>query len=462
MIDERCQDAETIVAISTPPGYSGIGVIRMSGPGSLAILAKVFHPVGHTSDFPNRTAVYGTVCDPEHGTVLDDGIALIMRGPASYTGEDVVEISLHGSPVVLDMVVRTLVKLGARPAARGEFTRRAFLAGKLDLVQAEAVIDLIEANNPAAAGEARVRLDATVSQEIRAVSDAIKDVVAELEAHIDFDEDDLEPAPQPVSALSQVLIRMEKLLQAAQVGRMRRQGIETVIAGKPNVGKSTLFNALIRTDRMIVTPYPGTTRDPVEDRLLLDGMSFVLSDTAGIREDSEPIEEEGIRRSRNRIDQADLVLWVLDGTSGPDKEDIAVGQACFNKPTIIVLNKVDLGLMADLADSRLGPQSVPRVALSAKTGEGLESLELLLCRMGREFGVTADRGALGRRGQLLVDAAQPPLKDIVDRLGAGEAITPEIMSLELRRVLSLLEEITGESVDDGVLDRIFERFCVGK
>lgn len=465
MIDDRGQNADTIVAISTPPGYSGIGVIRMSGPDSLAILEQVFQPIGCNKDLSDRTAVYGTVSDPALGKVLDDGIALVMRGPSSYTGEDVVELSLHGSPVVLDMVAHTLVRLGARPAARGEFTRRAFLAGKLDLVQAEAVIDLIEAIGPAAAEEARARLDTTLSQEIRALSNSIKDIIAELEAHIDFDEDDLEPVPQPESALREVLSRMETLTHAARAGRIQREGIRTVIAGKPNVGKSTLFNALVRADRMIVTPYPGTTRDPVEDYLLLDGMTFVLSDTAGIREDPEPVEEEGIHRSRSRMEQADLVIWVLDGTTAPDQEDLAVGRACANKPSVIVLNKMDLGLVANPADPKLGPQSIPRVALSAKTGEGLHSLESLLIDLGRKLGVDAApgaSGALSRRGLLLVEAAETPLQELVVQLGKGHAIGPEIMSLELRRALAPLEEITGERTDEGVLDRIFERFCVGK
>ncbi len=437
----------------------------MSGPDSLTILEEVFQPRGGKTDFPDRTAVYGTIHDLEKSKVLDDGVAVVMRGPTSYTGEDVVEISLHGSPVVLDMVLRSLVRLGARPAARGEFTRRAFLAGKLDLVQAEAVIDLIEASGPAAAEEARDRLDTSLSREIRSISNSIKDIIAELEAHIDFDEDDLEPIPQPEPAIRAVLIRMGALRQGASAGRLRREGIQTAIVGKTNVGKSTLFNALLRTERMIVTPYPGTTRDPVDDYLLIDGMSFVLSDTAGIREDPEPVEEQGIRRTRDRLEQADLVVWVLDGTSAPDVEDLHVGQACTNKSTVIVLNKMDMGLVVDLMDPGLGQQSIPRVALSAKTGEGLNALELLLGQLGREMAVDTLRGApgaLNRRGLLLVEAAEIPVRELVERLEGGERIGPDIMSLELRRALYPLEEIVGERVDDGVLDRIFAQFCVGK
>jgi tRNA modification GTPase len=456
---------DTIVALSTPRGYSGIGVIRLSGPDAVPILRRIFRCTATHADFPDRTAVYGQIVHPLSDKVLDDGIAVVMRGPSSYTGEDVAELSLHGNPVILDTAVRMIVELGARLATRGEFTRRAFLSGRMDLVQAEAVIDLIESRSAVAVAQARSRLDRTLSNEVREISGALKDLLAELEAHIDFDDDDLEPAPEVEEPLREVFRKMERLRHNSEKGRIGRDGINTVISGKPNVGKSTLFNALMRNDRMIVTPHPGTTRDPVDDYLLLDGAAFRLWDTAGIREDAEPVEEEGIRRTRARLDGADLVLAVLDGTAAPDDEDAAVLAAGQGKEMIVVLNKADLGLAIDSENQSLGLERVPHVALSAKTGQGLDSLERLLVAVGGKLTGSDDgesRPSLNARCLMLMEEAEIPLKNLLDALEQRERTEPEIVSMELRRALRSLEEITGERVDEGILDRIFERFCVGK
>ena len=456
---------DTIVALSTPPGRSGIGVIRMSGPDSLSILAKIFNPSKSGANFPDRSAVYGTVVDSGQSKAIDDGIAVVMRGPASYTGEDVVELSLHGSPTVLDLVIRLLCRHGARPATRGEFTRRAFLNSKLDLVQAEAVIDLIDSATPAAAEEALARLDSSLSREIRGLSSAIKDVIAEIEAYIDFDEEDEHVPPKSEPALREVLRRMEVLQETAGAGRIRREGMATVIVGRPNVGKSTLFNALLDADRVIVTPFPGTTRDPVDAQLALGGSRFVLWDTAGIRPDPEPVEEEGIRRTLRRIDRADLVLVVLDGSSPLDADDSEVLDACVGKNTVVVLNKTDLGMVVNTEDAGLGPVAISRVTVSGKTGEGMERLRQIISGLGEEMagaGTLRSRGSLTRRGVVLMEAAANPIRGLLRQVDNGERPGPEIVSLELRRSLAPLEELTGERVDEGILERIFERFCVGK
>jgi tRNA modification GTPase len=457
--------SDTIVALSTPRGYSGIGVIRLSGPDAIGILRRIFRYPGVGAEFPNRTAVHGQIVNPEDDRILDDGIVVFMKGPSSYTGEDVVELSLHGSPVILDMAVRMLVKLGARLAARGEFTRRAFLSGRMDLVQAEAVIDLIESKSPSAAQQARDRLDRSVSNQVREISNALKDLLAKLEAYIDFDEDDTEPEPEVKERLREIFLKVETLKHDSEKARIGKEGVNTVIAGKPNVGKSTLFNALMRIDRMIVTPHPGTTRDPVDDYLLLDGVAFRVWDTAGIREDAEPVEEEGIRRSRARLDDADVILAVLDGTEVPDEEDAAVLDAGRGREMIVVLNKTDLGLAIDPQDRAFGLDGLQYVALSAKTGEGMDSLETLLGEAGVKLTKSLSeesRTGLNERALILMDTAGMPLKNLLASFDRGEEVEPEIMSLELRRALACLEEITGERVDDGILDRIFERFCVGK
>jgi tRNA modification GTPase len=456
---------DTIVAVSTPRGYSGIGVIRMTGPDSLSILQRLFESAADRGEFPVRRAVYGTVRDPEAGSVLDDGIALFMRGPSTYTGEDMVELSLHGSPAVLDMVVRCAVRLGARPATGGEFTRRAFLAGKLDLLQAEAVIDLIEATGPCAVREARSRLDKDLSREIGRISGALKDVLAELEAYIDFDEDETEPVPDPIPQVGEILSDMRSLIRDAESGRIRREGVKAVIVGKPNVGKSTLFNALLGTDRTIVTPFAGTTRDTVDERLLLGEVCFVLSDTAGIRTRPEPIEEEGIRRTLEKIADADLVIAVFDGSLPLDEEDEAVVLACEDKNALVAINKLDLRAVVAPDAPKLAALSSERIPLSAKTGIGMEKLLHLLEELGgklAEPGRSAGEGSLTRRGLLLMEAAVIPLDSLVKGFEREGQASAEIISLEIRRALMLLEEMTGESADEGVLDRIFHRFCVGK
>lgn len=459
------KSGDTIVALSTPRGYSGIGVVRMSGPEALSILERIFEPASGKYGFPDRRVVYGKVFDGEKKLVLDDGLALFVRGPSTYTGDDVVELSLHGSPLVLDLVAQAIVRLGARPAQRGEFTRRAFLSGKLDLVQAEAVIDLIEAGSPAAIQEARGRLDRTISKEITEISDRLKDLLAEIEAHIDFDEDEEEPVPEPLPALKHLLGKMNELRANAEAGRMRREGLTMVITGKPNVGKSTLFNALLREDRTIVTPYPGTTRDTVDELLLLDGISFLVCDTAGIRRNPDPVEGEGIRRTIEKIGEADLVIALLDASSPLDDEDARVLEVCRGRDTLLVLNKTDLGLALDLNNGEIASFARTGPALSAKTGMGMDALREMLAGIGKEKAwlESPDRpGSLSRRGLLLMEAALIPLQSLEDTYSRGQDVHPEIVSLELRSALRQLSEITGEDVDEGVLDRIFERFCVGK
>jgi tRNA modification GTPase len=457
--------ADTIVALSTPRGYSGVGVIRVSGPGALSLLETAFKAAQPSRGFPDRRAVYGTLSDPQSGMIVDDCIAVVMRGPRSYTGEDVAELSLHGSPVILDMVQRILISLGARPATRGEFTRRAFLSGRLDLIQAEAVIDLIEASCPGAVDDARARLDKSLSAEIRAIASEVKDLLAEIEAHIDFDEDEEEDRPDPLPSMQAILRTMETFLANAETGRIRREGARTAIVGKPNVGKSTLFNALLRADRAIVTPHAGTTRDSLEDHAFLRGVPFVLYDTAGIRENPEPVEQEGICRTRRRMEEADIVVAVVDGSAPLDDRDVAVLEACQGTNVVVALNKMDLGQAVSRESELLGPPDRARVTLSAKNGEGLETLEDILGTLERGLQNTAGgphSTSLTQRGILLMQAATIPLARALEQIERTGMLAPEIISLELCRCLEPLEEITGEQWNEGVLDRIFDRFCVGK
>ena len=457
--------ADTITALSTAPGYSGIGVIRISGPDSIPIIDQVFKPASADGNkFPDRKAIYGRFVSPQGGITLDDGVVIVMRGPNSYTGEDVVEISLHGSPVILDQALNTILTNGARLATRGEFTRRAFLNSRLDLVQAEAVIDLIMASTLSAVEEARSRLDRKLSNEVRGIIGTLTDIIAELEADIEFAED-METVPSlPQSSLMDVQTKMRRLLQSADSGRYRSEGLRVAIVGKPNVGKSTLFNALLGEERMIATPHPGTTRDAVSETIFIKGISFVICDTAGLRENPEPVEKEGIRRTLSWIERSDLVLVVMDVSVPMDDYDRWAFDSCKDAKKMLVFNKTDL----PAASIRPGPDVEPDSTMtyvSAKTGVGIDSLMDALFEQGSAILSSSEYSlgcGLNQRGVTLVGAASRKIEAILETISTGHNPGSEILSLELTGALRDLLEITGDSIDEAVLDRIFERFCVGK
>ncbi len=457
--------SDTIAAQSTTPGYSGIGVIRISGPDSIPLINEVFRPsITSDSGLPDRKAIYGRFVSTSDGSTLDDGLVVVMRGPNSYTGEDVVELSLHGSPVVLDQALKIILAYGARLATRGEFTRRAFLNGKLDLIQAEAVIDLIMASSPSAVEEARSRLDRGLSHEVREIVTTLTDMIAEIEANIEFAEDMETETPTHESALTDVQTKMRRLVQSGVSGRYRREGIRVAIVGKPNVGKSTLFNALLGEERMITTPHPGTTRDAVSENIVINGISFVICDTAGLRDDPDPIEEEGIRRTRDWIDRSDLALLVVDVSVPLDDYDQWAYDSCGDAPKIMVFNKTDLP-SASIDTTRFTARDVISAPVSAKTGAGVDSLKDAMFEQGSRILSSSEYSmscGLNQRGVALVESASRKIDAMLEQVSTGHNPDAEILSLELTGALKDLLEITGEQVDETVLDRIFERFCVGK
>lgn len=465
MTDLFQSQSDTIAALSTPPGYSGIGVIRISGPHAINIIASLFKPTNEDdANFPDRKAVYGRLVDPSNGSTLDDGLVIAMKGPHSYTGEDVVELSVHGSPLILDAALKIILDCGARLASRGEFTRRAFLNGRLDLIQAEAVIDLIMASSPSAAQEARERLDKRLSPEISDIIDAVTDIIAEIEANIEFSEELDTTAPLPETALITVREKMGKLIEAAISGRYRREGIRAAIIGKPNVGKSTLFNTIIGEDRMIATPFPGTTRDAVSENIVIKGVSFLICDTAGLRDDPDPIEEEGIRRTRDWLSRSDLALIVVDVSAPMDYEDISAYESCKGVPKIVVLNKSDLP-PAPIDLSLFSAPGVKIVEVSARTGAGIDSLKDALYEKGVKIMSSSEYSTecgLNQRGVLLVESASRKIDNALELFTTRRSPNPEIVSLELTAALRDLQEITGDRIDEMILDRIFEQFCIGK
>ncbi len=459
----REYENDTIVALSTPPGRSGVGLIRLSGPQAISIVSSLFKSAQLGDiELLDRRAHYGFLTEPESRRFIDDGIAVVMRRPNSYTGEDVVELSFHGSPVILQKAINLILSSGARLAHRGEFTRRAFLSGRLDLIQAEAVVDLIDSETLAQADDARSRIDCILSKDISLISSELKDIAAELEAFLDFDDDEEGERPHPVPGLASVLNKTESLLKGSRSGRFRNKGLTAVITGKPNVGKSTLFNALVGSDRMIISPIPGTTRDPVSEKAYINGVAITLGDTAGVRNQPELIEKQGIERTMKWLGESDMAIVVLDVSEPLDEDDRMVLKSVESKPRIFVLNKIDKETSREEPVlEQASPDSILR--LSAKTAQGIDQLSRKVSSMAESIQGTAqfhEKGCLNDRALILMEAAHENMKNALEAL---EQVGPlEMVSFEIKSACDKMDEITGQKFTDDVLDRIFDRFCVGK
>ncbi len=461
---------DTIAAIATPPGEGGIGIVRISGPAAQAIAGKVFRPLrpGPLRSYQLR---YGHIVDPATGAVVDEALLALMRAPRSFTREDVVELSCHGGPLPLQSTLALVLAAGARLANPGEFTMRAFLNGRIDLTQAEATLDVIRAQTGAGLALAQAQLGGWLAREVRAARAALLDCLAYITVVVDFPEDEVEPqdiGPQLRAGLATV----QELLRGADQGIIYRQGARAALVGRPNVGKSSLLNALLRAERAIVTPIPGTTRDTLEETANLAGIPVVLVDTAGIHASDDPVERIGVERSRAALAGADLALLVLDATRPLTEGDRAIAALTLEKPTILVWNKVDAAeattddghtqpMVGDLSLDH--PQLRATVRTSARTGAGIEELAQaiggallggapLAAGEARLVSSPRHRDAL-RRAEELLQAA----------VAGWEAGHPaDLIGGDVRAALNALGEITGETVGDDLLDVIFSRFCIGK
>ncbi len=455
--------SDLIAAVATAPGAGGVGILRLSGPGAARTAAQVFRPAGKRSlaDAPDRQLLYGAVLDRE-GRVIDTGLAFVSRAPHSYTGEDTAELQCHGSPMVLALALEALFAHGARQALAGEFTRRAFLNGKLDLTQAEAVIDLIDAETPAAARQAAGRLEGTLSRTIAALYDGLVDLSAHFHAVLDYPDEDIDPfrAETIRAALDTARAGTAALLATYDRGRQLTTGVPTAILGRPNVGKSSLLNALVGYDRAIVTQVPGTTRDTIEAKASVGGVLLNLIDTAGLRETGDEAERLGVARSRTAARQARLVLLVLDGgapLTPEDREAIALAKqapAC-----ICLLNKADLDQALDPAALA---QDFPHLCpVSARTGAGLEALGPLVARLFPTGDGGAGEALLTNARQVeAVERAEESLRRAQEGLALG--LPPDLLLSDVETALEALGEVTGTHVREDITRRIFQRFCVGK
>jgi tRNA modification GTPase len=447
-------DTDTIAAVATPPGRGGVGMVRVSGSLVPTIATELL------GDIPEpRRAALRTFRDAA-GEMLDSGLALYFPGPNSFTGEDVLELHGHGGPVVMDMLLARVLNLGARNALPGEFTQRAFLNDKLDLTQAEAIADLIDSGSSQAARAALRSLQGEFSVAVHSLTEAVTETRMHVEAAIDFPEEEVDFLADNAlrSRINAAIDLCEQITAKAQQGALLREGMTVVIAGRPNAGKSSLLNRLAGYDAAIVTDIPGTTRDVLRERIHIDGMPLHIADTAGLREDADLVEAEGIRRARNEMTRADRILYVIDATRALDEEAMRVELADLPQdiPISVVLNKIDLAK----SPSRYEQSRPPRLHVSATTGEGIDLLrEHLKECMGFQGAGTGTISARRRHLDAL-DRANSHLHEAQRQLLDRRA--GELMAEELRQAQQCLAEITGEFTPDDLLARIFTSFCIGK
>ncbi|MGQ0644106.1 MAG: tRNA uridine-5-carboxymethylaminomethyl(34) synthesis GTPase MnmE [Elusimicrobiota bacterium] len=453
---------DTIAAVATPLGAGGLGVVRLSGPRALEIASSFFRAARPLAEAPSHTLVHGKIFDgPEP---VDEAVAGIFRAPRSYTGEEVVEISCHGGVLLVRRVLALCLRAGARAAGPGEFTRRAFLNGKMDLAQAEAVADLIAAQSEGQRRAALSQLEGRLSRLLRDIREPLADLLAQSEAGLDFAEDEVPPLSGDALArrLGAPLERLRALVEAAPCGRLLREGVRAVLVGRPNAGKSSLFNALLGADRAIVAKTPGTTRDTLEERLVVDGVPVALTDTAGLREAADAAEAEGVSRARRACEAADAVICVVDASLPPaaaDEEAAALVRA--HRGLVVAFSKCDLAPEGPReAARRLFPPEAPWVLTSAITGRGLEELRRRLVPAAASAEAAEGPVLAGLRHEALLAEALSALTEARRAAAAGEG--GECLAVSLRRALDALDGVTGQRWDEELLDRIFSRFCIGK
>ncbi len=466
--------SDTVCAISTPPGRGGIGIIRVSGPDAEKLLMRIFRPV-RKGPLEDHRLTYGHIVDPVSGAVVDEVLAVFMKGPHTYTAEDTAEIDGHGGRVPLKRTLALLVREGARLAEPGEFTERAFLNGRLDLSQAEAVMDIISARTDRSLSAAVTQLSGGLSGRVRAIRKDLLDLRVELAVNIDYPDEDIEVLTYEKlsKGFSEAASGLARLSASGRTGRILRDGLRVVILGRPNVGKSSLMNSLLRSSRAIVTDIPGTTRDTIEESLDLQGIPVVLTDTAGIRDTEDQVEALGVSRSRESVRSADLTLFLLDGAEGMTEEDRVIARELAPEKTIVLINKEDKGNQVSEKELETILPGVQVLIGSVKNGTGMDDLENAIVRfaLGREGYAAAGKSpesamendpvvVTNVRHQALLREARERVEDAL-RL-VSERAPFEVIDLDAEEAYLDLGLIVGEEVSDDLLKEVFSRFCLGK
>lgn len=453
---------DTIAVIATSIGQSGVGIIKISGPEALSIAHQIFHFARKRSHFRPYQLHYGQIIDPETPMLIDEALVVYMPQPNSYTRQDVVEIQAHGGVVPLQRILQLVLRLGARPAEAGEMTLRAFLNGRLDLAQAEAVLDIIEAKTEAGLRLAAAQLNGTLSKQVSEIRLLLLDVLAFLEASIDFVEDEI-PVQDVIGPLTQVTTQLKELLKSADYGLIYRQGVKAAIIGCPNVGKSSLLNALLRGDRAIVTDIPGTTRDTLEETANIGEIPLVLVDTAGIRtETADEVERIGVQRSQAALEKADIALLVVDGSRELERGDWDIARLVNRKPAILIINKSDLPPAQAPETFQDFLPHAERVYISALTYEGIKVLEetIVALVLGGQVTLADTPTVSNPRHKALLQQTLDHVQTAIIAQQAG--LTSDLVSIDVREAVEALGKITGETVTEDLLDTIFSKFCIGK
>jgi len=462
----------TIAAIATPAGKGGIGIIKISGRKASVIAASIFKEsgektgaaIGRADRFESHRIYHGRIVDPISGRALDEVLLTVMKAPRSYTREDVVEINAHSGTMVLRAIFELVLSRGARLAEPGEFTKRAFLNGRIDLTQAEGVIDIINARTERALEIAQTQLNGALGHRLRAIRGGLLDAVSALEAEIDFPEDlgEVTTLCKGIEALEQKTIpALTALLEGFRTGRYLRDGLKVGIVGRPNVGKSSLLNRILDKDRVIVSPIPGTTRDVVEAAVDIQGLPVVFADTAGFQQSTDPVERIGIQKTLDAVQEADLVLWVVDAGDPGSPGDAEMSTVTLEKQALIVVNKIDLlgeGQRYSIPDE----WNLPAVYVSALYNQGIEGLKRRISEMftGRDTGSGQDIVVPNVRHKQAIERCRTAVRNAV--AGYHTALPTELIAIDLREAVDALGEILGVTTRENILDEIFSRFCIGK
>lgn len=453
---------DTIAAISTPFGEGGIGIIRISGEKSLPIISNIFSPVSK-GPLKNRMMTYGHICDKE-GRIIDEVLTVYMKKPGTYTAEDVVEINCHGGIVPIQRILSLVLSNGARLAEPGEFTKRAFLNGRLDLTQAEAVMDLISAKADKTFDAALNQLEGMLSDKIKEARKELMDVLVDLTVNIDYPDEDIEEVTYQnlISRLESVHRKTEELLKSVDTGRILKDGLRITIIGKPNVGKSSLMNGLLRESRAIVTDIPGTTRDTIEENINIKGIPILLTDTAGIRDTEDTVEAMGIQRSKDSFNKSDLVIMVMDSSRSIEEEDREILKLLEPSKAIILLNKIDLKSQITIDDIKEIKDNIRILPVSMKDLSFIDKVEEVIVNM-------VYSGKVSQKDSIVItnvrhkNLLENTEKSLADAIRISKIYEPlEIIEIDVNSAYLSLGEILGEETGDDILNEVFSRFCLGK